>query len=295
MTVTLETLSAIYRIAKYFIFADGDMTDEEAKPLFDFFQTFPSIDKSKLDSIMDNSNNMTDARALELIAGLDDDGKQQMANLFAHIICADGQLTDEEKALWFRVRDLCELPDPESDDEQEEEPEQESFSQAPAPAPGYADEEEEEEEEEEEDEEDEEDEIDPTFMIVNFYGQVSFKQSANEDWPTLGGEIEEWLNADGLEVVRYTPALNAISQKLRLNERHLVFLIDRHSGQKTVGDNMPATILLGRGYPIYGNVAFALETDQGYEIEGFLTRSLVLEVLDEVNNAVDGLLRFEEQ
>ncbi|MBO4468838.1 MAG: TerB family tellurite resistance protein [Bacteroidales bacterium] len=285
MTVTLETLGAIYRIAKYFIYADGDLTEDEVKPVFDWFQTFPDITKEKLDYIMDlGEHKLTDARAIELIAGLDADGKQQMANLFAHIICADGQLTDEEKALWFRVRDLCELPDPQSDDEPEEEPEQESFSQAPAPAPGHAAQE----------ESDEEDEIDPTFIIVNFYGQVSFKQSVHEDWSTLGGEIEQWLNADGLEVVRYTPALNAITEKLSLNERHLVFLIDRHSGQKTVGDNMPATILLGRGYPLYGNIAFALETDKGYEIEGFLTRSLVLEVLDEVNAAVDGLLRFEE-
>ena len=281
MTVTFETLGAIYRIAKYFIFADNDAADEEVKPLFEWFQTFPDIDKEKLDFIMETGEHkLTDQRALELIAALDEDGKQQMSNLFAKIICADGQLTEDEKNLFFKVQDLCGLPDPVSDDEPE--PEEETFSQAPAPAPGSSEEEE------------DNDEVDPTFIIVNFYGQVSLRQSTNEDWSSLGVEIRKWLDADGVEVVRFTPALNAISEKLRLNERHLVFLIDRHSSEKTVGDNMPATILLGRGYPIYGNIAFALETDRGYEIEGMLTKSLVLEALEEINAAVDGLLRFPE-
>lgn len=277
MTVTFETLSAIYRIAKYFIYADGDMTDEEVKPLFDFFQTFPDIDKEKLDFIMKSGDEMADSRAVELISGLDADGKQQMSNLFAKIICTDGQLTDDEKRLFFRVRDLCDLPDPESEDSEDEE----ESGQAPAPAAAPAAE--------------EDDTIMPAFIVVTYQGFCTFEQSPNRDWGTLGGELADWIGADGVEVVRYTPALNALSEKLRLNQRHLVFMVARNGyGDKTVGDNMPATILYGRGYPLYGNIVFALETDQGYEIEGIITKKLLVETATAINEAVDGLLRMKE-
>lgn len=277
MTVTFETLSAIYRIAKYFIYADGDMTDEEVKPLFDFFQTFPDIDKEKLDFIMKSGDEMADSRAVELISGLDADGKQQMSNLFAKIICTDGQLTDDEKRLFFRVRDLCDLPDPESEDSEDEE----ESGQAPPPAAAPAAE--------------EDDTIMPAFIVVTYQGFCTFEQSPNRDWGTLGGELADWIGADGVEVVRYTPALNALSEKLRLNQRHLVFMVARNGyGDKTVGDNMPATILYGRGYPLYGNIVFALETDQGYEIEGIITKKLLVETATAINEAVDGLLRMKE-
>ena len=280
MTVTFETLSAIYRIAKYFIYADGEMTQDEVKPLFDFFGTFPDIDKEKLDFIMDNGEKMTDARAIELISGLDEDGKQQMANLFAKIICVDGELTDDEKRLFFRVRDLCNLPDPQSDDSAEEEESGQAPAAAPAPAPAA---------------EEEDDTIMPAFIVVTFQGFCSFEQSPNRDWGTLGGELAEWIGADGVEVVRYTPALNKLSEQLRLNQRHLVFMVARNGyGDKTVGDNMPATILYGRGYPLYGNIVFALETDQGYEIEGIITKKLLLETANAINEAVDGLLRMKQ-
>ena len=277
MTVTFETLSAIYRIAKYFVYADGDMTEDEIKPMFDFFQTFPDIDKEKLDFIMDSGEKMTDARAIELISGLDADGKQQMANLFAKIICADGNLTDDEKRLYFRVRDLCDLPDPQSDESAEESGQAPAAAPAPAPAP------------------EEDDSIVPAFIVVTYQGFCSFEQSPNGDWSTLGGELADWIGADGVEIVRYTPALNALSEKLRLNQRHLVFMVARNGyGDKTVGDNMPATILYGRGYPLYGNIVFALETDQGYEIEGFITKKLLLETANAINEAVDGLLRMKQ-
>lgn len=267
MNATAETLAAVYRVAKHLIFADGDMTDDEVKPLFDFFQTFPAVDQELLNKIIAAGEEMDDTRALVLIKGLDDDGKQQMANLFAKIICADNELTDSEKELFFKVRDLCELPDPE--DGSTEEP----AAEEPA---------------------EEEEEIVPAFMVANFYGIVSVHQSEHEDWATLGDELASWIGCDRVEVVRFTPALNALTEKLRLNERHLVFMVARNGyGDKTVGDNMTATLLYGGGYPIYGNIVFALETDSGYEIEGFRTKSLLNEMFQAVNEAVDGLLRTE--
>lgn len=268
MNATGEILAAIYRVAKHLIFADDTPKDEEIQPLYDFFQTFPAVDQELLNKIMGTGEEMDDTRALILIKGLDDDGKQQVSNLFAKIICADNELTDKEKELFFKVKDLCELPDP-IDENAEEEPEAEEPAE-------------------------EEEEIIPAFMVANFYGIVSVHQSEHEDWATLGDEIASWMGCDRVEVVRFTPALNAISEELHLNGRHLVFMVARNGyGDKTVGDNMTATLLYGGGYPIYGNIVFALETDQGYEIEGFRTKSLLNETFETVNNAVDGLLRTE--
>ena len=56
---------------------------------------------------------------------------------------------------------------------------------------------------------------------------------------------------------------------------------------------MPGTLLYGGGYPIYGNIVIALETDNGYEIEGFITQHILDMAFEEVNKAVDGLIRME--
>ncbi|MBR6457137.1 MAG: hypothetical protein IKS71_00935 [Bacteroidales bacterium] len=272
MTVTFETLGAIYRIAKYFIFVDGELTEEEVKPIFDWFQTFPDIDKEKLDYIIDlGENKITDERAIELISKLEPDGKQQMSNLFAKIICADGELTEGEKNMFFKVQDLCGLPDPVSEGAQEEE------------AP-----------EEPAEEEDDDDSIIPAFLVATCQGIVTVKQSENENWRELEDDLSSWIGANGIEIVRFTPALNQLSEDLRLNERHLVFMLDRNPGFKTRGDNMTASILYGRGYPIYGDIIFGLETDKGYEIEGVRSRSLLVEIFEKVNAAVNGLLRVQQ-
>lgn len=271
MNATGETLAAIYKIANVFIYVDGDMSREEVEPLFEFFETFPSVDDKMLDLIIEAADKMEVRRAIELINNLDADGKQQMSDLFASIICKDGVLTEDEKKLFSYVQDVCGLPDP-SFVKKEEEPSK--------PEP----------------EQDEDDQIVPAFIIANFHGIASVRQSQNEDWNTLSGELSSWIGTDGgVQIVRFTPALNRLSEKLRLNERHLVFMVARNGyGNKTVGDNMTATILYGGGYPIYGNIAFALETDKGYEIEGFCTKSLLNETFAAINEAVDGLLRVQE-
>lgn len=279
MKVTLETLAAIVRLGMELGVADGEMPNSEAFKIFEFLDTFDGMDDDTREQICDYAQEMSVDRCQELLKNLDDEAKQEVSNLLAKVVLADGKLTDEEATSYHTIKLALGLPDPQDDEEDGEDEED--------------DEEYEDDEDAEDNEDDEDDDIIPAFIVVNYTGITSLQQSENEDWATLGGELSQWIGADGrVEVVRYTSALNALSEQLQLNKRHLVFMVARNGYVDEVGDNMPATLLYGGG-PIYGNVVFALETDKGYEIEGITSKSLLTEVFEAVNNAVDGLLRVE--
>ena len=281
MKVTFETLAAIYRLADRLTNADGQMKDEEINTMVDFFASF-GLDQDTFKEIVDyGSNKMGDREAINLLSQMDAEGKQKTANLYAKIVCSDNELSDEERNLYIQIRDYCSFPDPNFDEEEQEEQPASAKPAPPQPAPAQP-----------EPEEDEDDEIVPAFLIASFQGIASVKQCEHEDWDRLGPELASWIHASTVEVVRFTPALNALTESLNLNERHLVFMLPR-STDATVGDNMTATILLGRGYELFGDIVFALETDKGYEIEGFRSKQLLSDVFEKVNDAVDGLLRVQ--
>jgi hypothetical protein len=60
-----------------------------------------------------------------------------------------------------------------------------------------------------------------------------------------------------------------------------------------VGDNMTATLLYGGDYELFGNIIIALETDDGYEIEGFKMQSHLDKAFLAVDEAVGGLLSLK--
>ena len=268
MTVTIRTLAAIWRIAKYFMHADGSVNDDEIKPLYDFFKSFGQMNEEIYQQIVREADELSNDEIIRLVAALDEPAKQELSNLFAKIVVADGEVHKKEYELFQTVAEACGLPAPtsgcgKSADEAEE----------AAPA-------------------DPDDEIVPAFMIIRYDGITSFKQSNQQEWGQLEPELASWIGGKRVEIVRFTKPLNALSEQLNLNERHLVFMIARGAAG-TTGDNMPATLLYGGGYPLYGDIIIALETDGDYEIEGFATRSLFNEALNAVNAAVDGLLRTE--
>lgn len=266
MKVTFETLAAIYRLANHLAQADGQLQDSEVETMVDFIKVF-GLDMETFRKLVSYGlEGISDREAISLVAQLDAEGKQKVANLFAKVVCSDQELSESEKSLYFQISDYCGLPDPETEDEAEPEPEQEP--------------------------EQEEGEIVPAYIVANYRGVASVRQCEHEDWSQLGPEVASWIHARTVEVVRFTPRLNEISQRLNLNARHLVFMLPR-STDATLGDNMTGTILYGTGYEIMGDIVFALETDKGYEIEGFRTKSLLNEVFQYVNEAVGGLLRTE--
>ena len=268
MKATFETLAAIYRLADRLTNADGQMKDEEIDVMVDFFAGF-GLDRDTFAKIVEyGSNSIGDREAITLLQQMDAESKQKVANLYARIILSDRELTGEERNLYIQIKDYCGLPDPCEEGE--------PGARVPAEEP----------------EEDEDDAIVPAFLIASFQGIASVKQCEHEDWNNLGPEVASWIHARTVDVVRFTPALNALSKSLNLYERHLVFMLPR-STDATLGDNMTATILYGGGQELFGDIVFALETDKGYKIEGFRSKKLLNNVFEQVNAAVDGLLRVQ--
>ncbi len=270
---TFEDLAAVIKICYGTASADGDFSDEEFVTIINGLKA-QYIFEGRSDLLKEYvaaADKMPYEEAIERIKRFDEEEKQFTSDMLYMVIATDGKLDPEEEEVYKEMINVCGLP---------------LFTGAEK----YAN-----DEEEQEEEVDEHDAIIPAYIVVNYYGIASLHQSENEDWSSLEDDIVSWLGCEGgVQVVRFTQRLNAISEALNLNGYHLVFLMARRGyGDRTVGDNMPATILYGGGYPLYGNIAFALETDKGYEVEGFRSRKLLNEAYDVINQAVDGLIRTE--
>lgn len=258
MTVTIRTLAAIWRISKYLMHADGSVTDDEIKPVYDFFKTFGEMNDEIFLQIMREAEDLSNEETFRLVGALDEAAKQQISDLFASIVLADGEVHEKERELYQTINEACGLPDPQSDEEEATD----------------------------------DDAIEPAFFIVKDNGHVELRQSENEDWNTLGAELASWVGARRVEVVRFTEPLNAITEKLGLVNHHLIFMIGV-GGNMDAGDNAPATILYGGGNPLYGDIIIALESNDEYEIEGFRFKNLATHAIHFVNLAVDELLIYD--
>lgn len=259
MNLTYEQLGAIFRLCVYMMHADGEITNKEVVPFRKFVYRFDGMDQETLNEIMRvGQYEVTDERALQLIAGMDDETKREVADLLADTVVADGQYSEKEEELLDALVESCGLP-------------------APVIA-GCG-----------------EDKIPPTFIVVRTSGLIDIWQTETNEWSEVEMALCQAIDAERLEVVRFTPRLNKLNQELYLPGRHLVFLMDRKAAMKEDAcDNMTGTILYGSGYEIMGDIVLALETDEGYHIEGMQSFKKECAVFDAVNDAVGGLLRIPE-
>lgn len=273
---TFEDLAAVIAVCIGTGQVDGEFKKVEFDKIIEALKSKYNFEgrDDLLQAYINAAYDMDIQEAIERIQKFDEEEKQFVSDMLFVTCCADGVASPEEQEVYRRMINVCGLPlftgaeNVDVDDKEVKEQEEEV---------------------------DEHDAIIPAYIVVNFYGIASLQQSENEDWSSLENDIVSWLGCDGgVQVVRFTQPLNAISEALNLKGYHLVFLMARRGyGDRTVGDNMPATILYGGGYPLYGNIAFALETDKGYEVEGFRSRKLLNEAYDVINEAVSGLLRTE--
>lgn len=260
MKVTIELLAAIYKIGSCIVTADGQIKREAVSPLTDFYYSINGFNDDAMQMVVDCANNqMSIEQAVELVANMDVDAKQKVVNVYADIVRADGDITENEITMFNGAIKLCGLPQPTTP---------------------LVD--------------DPDDVISPTFIIAQTNGFARPFQSEAEDWQQLDADLGEQIDAERLEVVRYTAPLNELSKRVGLAGCHLVFLVDRNGyAKEDIGDNMTGTILYGSGAEIRGDIIFALETDKGYELKGVESMVLLDNIYYAVNDAVGNLLRLE--
>ncbi|MBR5853879.1 MAG: TerB family tellurite resistance protein [Alistipes sp.] len=260
MKVTIELLAAIYKIGSCIVTADGQIKREAVSPLTDFYYSINGFNDDAMQMVVDCANNqMSIEQAVELVANMDVDAKQKVVNVYADIVRADGDITENEITMFNGAIKLCGLPQPTTP---------------------LVD--------------DPDDVISPTFIIAQTNGLARPFQSEAEDWQQLDADLGEQIDAERLEVVRYTAPLNELSKRVGLVGCHLVFLVDRNGyAKEDIGDNMTGTILYGSGAEIRGDIIFALETDNGYKLKGIESMVLLDNIYCAVNDAVGNLLRLE--
>ncbi len=253
-------MAAIYKIGSCIVTADGQIKREAVSPLTDFYYSINGFNDDAMQMVVDCANNqMSIEQAVELVANMDVDAKQKVVNVYADIVRADGDITENEITMFNGAIKLCGLPQPTT------------------PLVDDTD-----------------DVISPTFIIAQTNGLARPFQSEAEDWQQLDADLGEQIGAERLEVVRYTAPLNELSKRVGLVGCHLVFLVDRNGyAKEDIGDNMTGTILYGSGAEIRGDIIFALETDKGYELKGVESMVLLDNIYYAVNGAVGNLLRLE--
>lgn len=255
--MNLNHFAAICRLGQKLENIDGPPGEARQKVLRDFIDSyeFPARILSDLKVL---TAGLTDEESLALISELDKDDKLKVIYLFVNIVCGDGNLTEKGRDAVSEIVLACKLPVPGAEEQVVE------IVETP-----------------------------PRFLLIKPGGYVLMVETESEDWDKLGKTIANCLEVQRVEVVRYTEPLNQLTRQLHLENYHLVFLTDAYGQTSGAGDNMPATLLYGGSWEIYGNIMIALETDQDYRIEGFHTENLFFEAFEAINTKVGNLLRVE--
>ena len=192
--------------------ADDNPTENEAAVILNLLRRIKDITDDEIESIINATAEMDVNAAMYRIASLDSESKHMVSDFFADIILQDG-VNDAEKALFDAIV---------------------SYAKLPLPRLGM----------ESENTEAAQDDGSSYFLIVRSSGLVKVIRTDITEWDELESAMASWVGAKRVEIVRYTKPLNAISKKLNLDGRHLVFMVDRNGNNNSdLEDNMPATLL----------------------------------------------------
>ena len=82
------------------------------------------------------------------------------------------------------------------------------------------------------------------------------------DLDELAGKVD----ADGFDVVHFSPVLTRLTKAIAPEGKHIAMLVDTAGYAKDLPDNMPGTIIYGQGAEIRGAVVFVLEDDKDYTL-----------------------------
>lgn len=109
MTFNGEEMTAIIKMAKAMVMADGKIEPSEIAVMKGEFMRF-GVPKNQVDLLLKAADNIEASQAILLIAGMDEERKKYVASYLGVIMAADGDIDDNELALWTLISTLCGLP-----------------------------------------------------------------------------------------------------------------------------------------------------------------------------------------
>ena len=109
MTFNGLELTAIIKMAKSMVMADGKIKPAEIAVLTRELMRF-GILQDQVDLLLKASDNIEASQAVALIARMDEERKKYVASYLGVIMASDGDIDDNELALWTLVSTLCGLP-----------------------------------------------------------------------------------------------------------------------------------------------------------------------------------------
>lgn len=111
-TVSFKQLTAIASLMITLGNADG-LHDDETNMLVIFLRNFVT-DEAKQKELICNAIEMHKDEAVEIIKGLDQTTKQGVSNVMSLIMLADGDVSDQEAAMFMELMFDCGIPDPDT-------------------------------------------------------------------------------------------------------------------------------------------------------------------------------------
>lgn len=109
MTFSGQELTAIIKMAKSMVLADGKIEPSEIAVMTREFMRFGVL-QDQVDLLLKASDNIEASQAVALIARMDEERKKYVASYLGVIMASDGDIDDNELAIWTLISTLCGLP-----------------------------------------------------------------------------------------------------------------------------------------------------------------------------------------
>ena len=109
MTFSGQELTGIIKMAKSMVLADGKIEPSEIAVMTREFMRFGVL-QDQVDLLLKASDNIEASQAVALIARMDEERKKYVASYLGVIMASDGDIDDNELALWTLISTLCGLP-----------------------------------------------------------------------------------------------------------------------------------------------------------------------------------------
>ena len=260
--MTYEDLRAVICIADVLTHIDGNSDQREVNSIVQSIHDAYNVSADDLMKLFQTCQDMTVEQALARIQDFTPTEKSFTSNLFGNVVLADKVLTDQEKEVFWKIQDICRLPDFDPDSchtaDLQEDAQEDSF---PVPVA-----------------------VTMSFEMSTF-GNI--KHASVLLWD-LGDRplaaLTHILTVPGKPAPEFytrsnTKVLNTLSEKMGLagEEYRLAFIFDKHGGEY----NKPATFL-NDGNAMYGTCTVCLSNSKNY-MKGFTDKAQVRYLL----NALD--------